>query len=439
MSGGTLTELLEHHGFAHQVPGAAVGLVVNGEVFTAYFGHADRAAGIPVTPTTRFGIGSLTKSMVASALAVLAADRRLAFDDPVAVHVPELRSCAWAQASSLRDLLANRSPIPLTSALEFGFDEHTGEDDQALTRLVTAVAAGMPSEAQWSYSNVGWCVLGRVIETVTGDVWDKAMPRLLAPVGLSETTWTTSDTANRAVGYHASPDGPVPLEPLLCRAYSPAGATIASTLPDMLRYAAWHLADPVPAVLREVHAQVSIRGWLDAWGLGWAKFDWDGEAVWGWDGVVNGQRAVLRLLPERAAAAIVLTNGSAGRALARAVLFDGGPGWFGVAVPPVPQQPAPAQPEQLAAYRGAYGWPDRRVQVQPTDRSVMVTENGVTRQALPLGLGVFLVDPENPDTPTITFAGFDRNGRPGILYDMVWGLPRLPDQSGNQDPGTPST
>jgi CubicO group peptidase (beta-lactamase class C family) len=146
VSGRTLTDVLEHHSFAHQVPGAGVGLVVDGEVYTAYSGLADRAAGTPVTPATRFGIGSLTKSMVASALAMLAADRRLAFDDPVAIHVPELRSCAWAQASSLRDLLANRSPIPLTSALEFGFEEHKDEDDQALTRLVSAVSAGVPSE-----------------------------------------------------------------------------------------------------------------------------------------------------------------------------------------------------------------------------------------------------------------------------------------------------
>jgi hypothetical protein len=62
---------------------------------------------------------------------------------------------------------------------------------------------------------------------------------------------------DRAVGHEASPGGPIPVEPLLCRAFSPAGATIASTLEDLLRYAAWHLADPVPAPLREVHANVS--------------------------------------------------------------------------------------------------------------------------------------------------------------------------------------
>ena len=57
-----------------------------------------------------------------------------------------------------------------------------------------------------------------------------------------------------------------------------------------------HLQDPSLASLRAVHAQFSIYGWLDAWCLGWARFDWEGGAVWGWDGLVNGERSVLRIV-----------------------------------------------------------------------------------------------------------------------------------------------
>ena len=120
-----------------------------------------------MTASTRFGIGSLTKSMVASALVVLGAEHRLSLDDRVAAHVPELRRCSWAETATLRDLLANRSPVPLRAALEFGFDEHDGDDDRALARLVEEIAGEAPSGEHWSYANVGWCVLGRAIETVT--------------------------------------------------------------------------------------------------------------------------------------------------------------------------------------------------------------------------------------------------------------------------------
>ena len=37
----------------------------------------------------------------------------------------------------------------------------------------------------------------------------------------------------------------------------------------------------------------------------------------------------------------------------------------------------------------------------------------------------FLVDADDPDNPTVTFGGFDDDGRPGVLYEMLWGLPRV--------------
>jgi hypothetical protein len=35
------------------------------------------------------------------------------------------------------------------------------------------------------------------------------------------------------------------------------------------------------------------------------------------------------------------------------------------------------------------------------------------------------VDPGDPDAPTATSAGFADDGRPGVLYEMLWGLPRM--------------
>jgi len=44
---------------------------------------------------------------------------------------------------------------------------------------------------------------------------------------------------------------------------------------------------------------------------------------------------------------------------------------------------------------------------------------------LPIDEGTLLVDPKDPDNPTVTFGAFDAGGRPGVLYEMLWGLPRL--------------
>ena len=71
---------------------------------TAYCGLEDVTRGDPVTPDTRFAIGSLGKSMVATAVALLAAEGRLGVEDPVAAHVPELHGAGWAQRATVRDL-----------------------------------------------------------------------------------------------------------------------------------------------------------------------------------------------------------------------------------------------------------------------------------------------------------------------------------------------
>jgi hypothetical protein len=194
----------------------------------------------------------------------------------------------------------------------------------------------------------------------------------------------------------------------------------------MLSFAAWHLTDPMLAGLRVVHADISIADWFDAWGLGLGRFDWDGTDVWGWDGVVTGQRSVLRLLPDQAGAVVVLTNGSAGRALARSILAEAVPVSFRLEVPTVRLDPSPDVPHSVSAYTGTYGWPDRRVQVTESAGRVVVTEDGVAQEAAPLDHRRFLLDRDDPDTPTITFDDFDVDGRPGVLYDMVWGLERLP-------------
>ena len=45
--------------------------------------------------------------------------------------------------------------------------------------------------------------------------------------------------------------------------------------------------------------------------------------------------------------------------------------------------------------------------------------------AMPIDGRAFLVDPCDPDGPTVKFGAFDSAGRPHVLYDVLWGLPRV--------------
>ena len=138
---------------------------------------------------TRFAVGSLTKSMVATVLARLAEAGRLSLDDPAAAHVPELVGSEWAGAVTLRDLLANRSGLPLRAHLEFDFDGRRDESVDSLSRMAAEIGDAGPPMDFWSYTNAGWNLLGRAIEAVTGLAWEDAMTRWLAEPGLRETSF----------------------------------------------------------------------------------------------------------------------------------------------------------------------------------------------------------------------------------------------------------
>ncbi len=56
---------------------------------------------------------------------------------------------------------------------------------------------------------------------------------------------------------------------------------------------------------------------------------------------------------------------------------------------------------------------------------LVITGDGRSREASPINERAFLVDLHDPDNPTVTFGDFDAEGRPQILYLMLWGLPRI--------------
>ena len=422
---GDLAALLGDHAHRHSVPGAALGIVRDGTMSLACHGVADVRLQQPVTPETRFAVGSLTKSMVATVLARLAEAGRLSLDDPAVAHVPELVGSAWIRGATLRDLLANRSGLPLRARLEFDFDGRRDESVDALSRMAAEIGDVGPRMDFWSYTNAGWNLLGRAIEGATGLAWEEAMTRWLAEPGLRETSfWPSSDRRGRSSGHTMTAAGAVPVEPLRGRAYGPAGVGTVSTVTDLLRFARLHLEDPYLASLRVVHASQPIHGWLDEWCLGWARFNWvDGQA-WGWDGLVNGERSFLRILPERRAAIALLTNSSSGRAMGRSLLAELMKSVFGIGVPPLRLEPVAGAAGDLSRFAGVYAWPDRRIEVAVTGSGLTIrSERGAT-EALPVDEQVFVVDAADPDNPTVTFADPDEAGRPRLLYDMLWGLAR---------------
>jgi CubicO group peptidase (beta-lactamase class C family) len=435
MQDEALTAVLGDHASLHSVPGAALAILQDGVVREACWGVADVATGEPVGMETRFPLGSASKPVTATVLARLAGRGELSLDDPVAEHLDELQDSHWAHRATVRDLLANRSGIPLRAALEFGLD---GDEPDALSRCARLVAEADDARlspagrgvggSTWSYSNIGWCLAGCIIERVTGQPWEEATRTdVLEPAGMARTTFALArQTEPRASGHTIVDGSPTPVPPWDPRVYCSAGTSLLATVTDLLSFVAWQSDEPACPPLWQTHAETPIHGWLDAWCLGWARFDWSThDSVLGWDGLMPGHRLVLRFLPEQRAAVVLAMNGDTGRAMYRSLFTDHFHDWFDIRMPALNLEPSPGVADPLERFSGLYGWPDRRCRVTAAADALTIDVDGRERAARPTSDRTFLVDPDEPDNPTVTFGDFDAQGRPGTIYLMLWGLPRL--------------
>ena len=111
-----------------------------------------------------------------------------------------------------------------------------------------------------------------------------------------------------------------------------------------------------------------------------------------------------------------MTNSSTGRALCRSLLADLMNSLFGIRVPSLRLGVSPGAAGDLSRFAGVYAWPDRQVQVTAAGSGLVLKEEHEETEVLPIDERTFLVDPSDPDNPTVTFAGSDAARRPQVLY-----------------------
>jgi CubicO group peptidase (beta-lactamase class C family) len=181
---GDIAALLFDAVRAHGVAGAALAVVVDGEVTEFAAGVADCRTREPMRTDTLCLIGSTTKVYTATLLMQLATSGRVSLDAPVRRYLPDFR-LADADATAdltVRHLLAHSTGIGVGSYTGYGCE------DDAVARYVASLATQPsvhPPGERWGYSNAAYIIAGRIVEVVTGLPWDVAVRRrLLDPAGL---------------------------------------------------------------------------------------------------------------------------------------------------------------------------------------------------------------------------------------------------------------
>src|SRR3954453_1110790 len=163
--------------------------------------------------TSVFRIASMTKSFTGAALMTLVVDGAVRLDEPVATYVPELAS--WRGPTTdgppltVRHLVSMESGLPTDDPWA---DRHLDLSPEGMDALIEAGAAfsWTPGTA-FEYSNLGWGLVGRVIERTAGTTQQRLVTeRLLGPLGMTNTTWTRPPGANVAEPYRWQDDTWVP-------------------------------------------------------------------------------------------------------------------------------------------------------------------------------------------------------------------------------------
>src|SRR4029077_5456159 len=177
-----------------QTPGAAVAVVRNGKVLFAR-GYGVRSLGdkTPVDAHTLFQIGSNTKAFTTAALAILADDGKLSWDDPVTKLLPgfQLYDPYVTREFTLRDLVTHRSGLGLGAGDLLWF--HTNDSRAEIACRIRFARPVSSFRSQYAYDNVLYIVAGEVVAAAADASWDDFVrQRIFVPLGMSETGTTTA-------------------------------------------------------------------------------------------------------------------------------------------------------------------------------------------------------------------------------------------------------
>lgn len=307
------------------IPGAALAVVEGDSLrYADGFGARDLSANAPVTPDTLFPIGSCTKSVTALAIAQLADQGDLAFDDPVTAYVDHL-SNAPGEPVTIAELLSHTSGMPtdgnstaLVTPVPF-----SGERD--LRRYVADSAdRRVTGEERFMYYNTGYIVLGRVVEAVSGERFaDYVAEHIHEPLGMDRSAFDRervhgdSDAANTYAMREGGPEGiPFSHDELI---HPPGG--MASSARELSRYlrAMMHggAFDGERVVSEEVVTELQtpsatrarlLDGAERGYGYGWQTLPLlDDELVWH-SGSVGVSTAFMGYLREADRGVVVLCN-----------------------------------------------------------------------------------------------------------------------------------
>jgi CubicO group peptidase (beta-lactamase class C family) len=316
---------------AWQVPGAALAIVRDNQIiYLKGFGLADLDKKQPVTSDSVFAIGSCTKSFTSAALAMLADEGKIDWDDRVRKHVPYFHLAdPLADANVvLRDLLCHRTGVGSHDLLWY-------RAPWSLEEMIRKVGRLQPSHSfrsAFEYQTVLYATAGVAAAAAAGQPWcELVQQRLFDPLEMTGVTVTTTAAARKgrlASPHRKAPDGTIRVMPWYAIPEPNPAGSINASVRDLAHWIQFQLAGGVYKGKRLVSAanlaetrtpQFALR--LDggpramhpdtlqlSYGMGWVILDHRGHLLNMHGGAIDGFRAQFTLAPDAKLGFVLLHN-----------------------------------------------------------------------------------------------------------------------------------
>ncbi|HWZ62549.1 MAG TPA: serine hydrolase [Steroidobacteraceae bacterium] len=318
------------------VPGLAIAIVENDQVtFSRGFGVRALGEGQRVDADTIFPTGSTGKAFTVADLAILVDQGRIGWDDHVTDRLPgfEMYDPWVTREITIRDLLVHRSGLGLGEG-DLMFVPRTNLTRAESVRRLRYLKPASSFRYGFAYDNVLYMVAGQLIESVSGETWEKfTAEQVLKPAGMLHSTSDEPErfaTADRAYP-HARMDGGfrgvgtqqrLDERDELGRNGAPAGGLTVSAN-DMARWLLIQLHDGVlpdhsgkrlfseaahremwkPVVLQPVgEAPAPLKATqpnFNTYALGWDVTDYAGTKIVWHGGAVFGFLTAVVLIPDK--------------------------------------------------------------------------------------------------------------------------------------------
>jgi CubicO group peptidase (beta-lactamase class C family) len=297
-------------------PGCAVGVIQDGRwILQAGYGTANLSTGAPITPDTRFYMGSVSKQFAAASIALAVKQGKLSLDDSIRRWIPELP--AYAQAVTVRNLIHHTSGVRDYLML-LALNGHIGDvhpDSAVLQLLARQAAVDFAPGSEYSYSNSGYFLLSVILKRATGkSLREFAEQNVFGPLGMKNSYFYDDHTKPHppgplAMGYSPKDGG---FEPALYTNFEQvADGGLYSTLNDLL---AWDQNFYQPKVgdrafldLIQTPAKLNDGRPLD-YAFGLMVRDYGGLRSVVHGGSFMGYRTAIQRFPDQHWSAVILCN-----------------------------------------------------------------------------------------------------------------------------------